>query len=53
MLSRMRAISLWAAAVIAAATFMAGPAPAQSTAATLSGTVKDASGASVPAGRKL
>ena len=48
MLSRMRAILPLAIATIAAISFMAGPAPAQSTAATLSGTVKDPSGASVP-----
>jgi hypothetical protein len=40
-----------AAAVLAAAFFMAGTAAAQSTAATLSGTVKDPSGASVPAAK--
>jgi len=50
MLSRMRAISLWAAAIIAAVTFIAGPAPARSSAATLSGNAK---GATVPAGRML
>jgi hypothetical protein len=44
----MRAVLPLAMATIAAVSFMAGPAPAQSTAATLSGTVKDPSGASVP-----
>ena len=48
MLSRMRAILRLAVATIAAISFMAGPAPAQSTAATISGTVVDASGAVVP-----
>ncbi len=51
MLSRMHAIFIGAAAVIAAATFMAGSAPAQSTAATISGTVTDSSGAVVPAAK--
>jgi hypothetical protein len=48
MLRRMSAILPLAVATIAAVSFLAGPTPAQSTAATLSGTVKDPSGASVP-----
>ena len=49
MLSRIN-IAL-ATALIAVLSFMASPAAAQSTAATLSGTVKDPSGASVPAAK--
>jgi len=49
MLSRIN-IAL-ATALVAVLSFMASPAAAQSTAATLSGTVKDPSGASVPAAK--
>ena len=49
MLSRMRSTLPLAVALAAALLFVAERAPAQSTAATLSGTIKDASGASVPA----
>jgi hypothetical protein len=48
MLNRMRARLTVALAMIALFSFAAGQASAQSTAATLSGTVRDASGASVP-----
>lgn len=48
MLSRMRNTLPLVMAIVAAFAFTAGRASAQSTAATLSGTIKDATGASVP-----
>ncbi len=51
MISRISALLPLAAATIAAVSILCGPAPAQSTAATLSGTLKDPSGASVPDAR--
>ncbi len=47
-MSRVRFIVPLALAMTVALSFLAGPAPAQSTAATVSGTVKDPSGAMVP-----
>ena len=48
MLSRMRKSLLAAVAIVAAVSFMAAPVSAQSMAATLSGTVKDPTDASIP-----
>jgi hypothetical protein len=47
-MSRVRFLLPLAAATMAALTYFAGPAAAQSVAATVSGTVKDPSGASIP-----